>query len=158
MNESISFTVNGKPVSLTTDSERPLLWVLRSDLGLTGTKYGCGEGTCGACTVVMGKRAVRSCITPLQMVKGQEVLTIEGLAKNGQLHPLQEAFAKHDALQCGFCTPGMILNAYSLLLRNPEPTREQIVNGMEYNLCRCAAHIRIIRAIETAAAEMKGAR
>ena len=158
MNESISFTVNGKPVSLTTDSERPLLWVLRSDLGLTGTKYGCGEGTCGACTVVMGKRAVRSCITPLQMVKGQEVLTIEGLAKNGQLHPLQEAFAKHDALQCGFCTPGMILNAYSLLLRNPEPTREQIVNGMEYNLCRCAAHVRIIRAIETAAAEMKGAR
>jgi aerobic-type carbon monoxide dehydrogenase small subunit (CoxS/CutS family) len=158
MNESISFTVNGKPVSLTTDSERPLLWVLRSDLGLTGTKYGCGEGTCGACTVVMGKRAVRSCTTPLQMVKGQEVLTIEGLAKNGQLHPLQEAFAKHDALQCGFCTPGMILNAYSLLLRNPEPTREQIVNGMEYNLCRCAAHVRIIRAIETAAAEMKGAR
>jgi aerobic-type carbon monoxide dehydrogenase small subunit (CoxS/CutS family) len=158
MDENISFTVNGKAVSLTTDSERPLLWVLRSDLGLTGTKYGCGEGTCGACTVVMGKRAVRSCITPLQMVKGQEVLTIEGLAKNGQLHPLQEAFAKHDALQCGFCTPGMILNAYSLLLRNPEPTREQIVNGMEYNLCRCAAHIRIIRAIETAAAEMKGAR
>jgi aerobic-type carbon monoxide dehydrogenase small subunit (CoxS/CutS family) len=158
MDENISFTVNGKPVSLTTDNERPLLWVLRSDLGLTGTKYGCGEGTCGACTVVMGKRAVRSCITPLQMVKGQEVLTIEGLAKNGQLHPLQEAFAKHDALQCGFCTPGMIMNAYSLLLRNPEPTTEQIVNGMEYNLCRCAAHIRIIRAIETAAAEMKGAR
>jgi aerobic-type carbon monoxide dehydrogenase small subunit (CoxS/CutS family) len=86
------------------------------------------------------------------------VLTIEGLAKNGQLHPLQEAFAKHDALQCGFCTPGMILNAYGLLLKNPEPTREQIVNGMEFNLCRCAAHIRIIRAIETAAAEMKGAR
>ncbi|MEK7997019.1 MAG: (2Fe-2S)-binding protein [Planctomycetota bacterium] len=158
MDENISFTVNGKPVSLTTDSERTLLWVLRSDLGLTGTKYGCGEGTCGACTVVMGKRAVRSCITPLQMVKGQEVLTIEGLAKNGQLHPLQEAFAKHDALQCGFCTPGMILNAYSLLLRNPEPTREQIVNDMEYNLCRCAAHIRIIRAIESAAQEMKGAR
>ncbi len=158
MDENISFKVNGKEVSLTTDNERPLLWVLRSDLGLTGTKYGCGEGTCGACTVVMGKRAVRSCITPLQMVKGQEVLTIEGLAKNGQLHPLQEAFAKHDALQCGFCTPGMIMNAYSLLLRNPEPTREQIVNGMEYNLCRCAAHIRIIRAIETAAAEMKGAR
>ena len=158
MNESISFTVNGKPVSVDTDSERTLLWVLRSDLGLTGTKYGCGEGTCGACTVVMGNRAIRSCITPVQMVKGQEVLTIEGLAKNGQLHPLQEAFAKHNALQCGFCTPGMILNAYSLLLRNPEPTREQIVSDMEYNLCRCAAHIRIIRAIESAAAEMKGAR
>ena len=158
MDENISFTVNGKPVSLTTDNERPLLWVLRSDLGLTGTKYGCGEGTCGACTVMLGKRAVRSCITPIQKVKGQEVLTIEGLAKDGKLHPLQEAFAKHDALQCGYCTPGMIMNAYSLLLRNPEPTREQIVNGMEYNLCRCAAHIRIIGAIETAAAEMKGAR
>jgi aerobic-type carbon monoxide dehydrogenase small subunit (CoxS/CutS family) len=158
MDENISFTVNGKEVSLTTDNERPLLWVLRSDLGLTGTKYGCGEGTCGACTVMLGKRAVRSCITTLQMVKGQEVLTIEGLAKNGKLHPLQEAFAKHDALQCGFCTPGMIMNAYGLLLRNPEPTSEQIVNGMEYNLCRCAAHVRIIRAIETAAAEMKGAR
>ena len=158
MDENISFTVNGKPVSLTTDNERPLLWVLRSDLGLTGTKFGCGEGTCGACTVVLGKRAVRSCITPVAKVKGQEVLTIEGLAKNGQLHPLQEAFAKHNALQCGFCTPGMILNAYGLLLRNPEPTREQIVEGMEFNLCRCAAHIRIIRAIETAAAEMKGAR
>jgi aerobic-type carbon monoxide dehydrogenase small subunit (CoxS/CutS family) len=158
MNESISFTVNGKPVSVDTDSERTLLWVLRSDLGLTGTKYGCGEGTCGACTVVMGNRAIRSCITPVQMVKGQEVLTIEGLAKNGQLHPLQEAFAKHGALQCGFCTPGMILNAYSLLLRNPEPTPEQIVKGMEYNLCRCGAHLRIIRAIESAAQEMKGAR
>lgn len=158
MDESISFKVNGKEVSLTTDSSRTLLWVLRSDLGLTGTKFGCGQGACGACTVVIGNRAVRSCITPIQAVKGREVLTIEGLAKDGRLHPLQEAFAKHGALQCGYCTPGMIMNAYSLLQRNPEPTREQIVNGMEYNLCRCAAHIRIIRAIETAAAEMKGAR
>ena len=158
MDENISFKVNGKEVSLTTDSGRTLLWVLRSDLGLTGTKYGCGQGGCGACTVVIGNRAVRSCITPIQAVKGREVLTIEGLAKDGRLHPLQEAFAKHGALQCGFCTPGMIMNAYSLLQRNPEPTREQIVNGMEYNLCRCAAHIRIIRAIETAAADMKGAR
>jgi aerobic-type carbon monoxide dehydrogenase small subunit (CoxS/CutS family) len=157
MEESISFKLNDKSVSITTDPDRPLLWVLRSDLGLTGTKYGCGKGLCGACTVMLGDRAIRSCIIPVRTVKDKEVMTIEGLAKNGQLHPLQEAFAKHDALQCGFCTPGMILNAYGLLLRNTEPTTEDIINGMEGNLCRCGAHVRIIRAIETAAQEMKGA-
>ncbi len=158
MNETISFNLNGKSVSLTTDSERTLLWVLRTDLGLTGTKYGCGKALCGACTVIVDDRAVRSCMIPIRSIKGKDVLTIEGLSKNGKLHPIQEAFIKHDALQCGFCTPGMILNAYSLLLRNPEPTREEIIEGMEYNLCRCGAHIRIIRAIESAAQEMKGAR
>ena len=107
---------------------------------------------------MLGNRAVRSCIIPMLSVRGTEVLTIEGLAKNGKLHPIQEAFAKHDALQCGFCTPGMILNAYSLLLKNPQPSRQQIIDGMEYNLCRCGVHIRVIRAIETAAQEMKGAR
>jgi aerobic-type carbon monoxide dehydrogenase small subunit (CoxS/CutS family) len=157
MDENISFKLNGKDVSITTDPDRMLLWVLRTDLGLTGTKFGCGKGLCGACTVMLGNRAVRSCILPAQLVKGQEVMTIEGLAQNGQLHPLQEAFAKHDALQCGFCTSGMILNAYSLLLRNPEPTTQDILNDMEGNLCRCGAHVRIIRAIESAAAEMKGA-
>ena len=157
MDENISFKLNGKDVSITTDSSRMLLWLLRTDLGLTGTKFGCGKGLCGACTVMLGNRAVRSCILPAQLVKGKEVMTIEGLAKNGQLHPLQEAFAKHDALQCGFCTSGMILNAYGLLLRNPEPTTQDILNGMEGNLCRCGAHVRIIRAIESAAAEMKGA-
>jgi aerobic-type carbon monoxide dehydrogenase small subunit (CoxS/CutS family) len=157
MNETISFTLNGKSVSVTTDSNRPLLWVLRTDLGLTGTKYGCGKAMCGACVVVINDRAVQSCMTTIRSVKGKNVLTIEGLAKNGKLHPIQQAFVKHDALQCGFCTPGMILNAYSLLLRNPEPTREEIIEGMEYNLCRCGAHIRIIRAIESAAQEMKGA-
>jgi len=157
MEESISFKLNDKSVSITTDPGRPLLWVLRSDFGLTGTKYGCGKGLCGACTVMLGDRAVRSCIIPVRTVEDKEVMTIEGLAKNGQLHPLQKAFAKHDALQCGFCTPGMILNAYGLLLRNPEPTSEEIINGMEGNLCRCGAHVRIIRAIETAAQEMKGA-
>jgi len=158
MNETISFTLNGKSVSLTTDNQRTLLWVLRSDLGLTGTKYGCGKAMCGACTVIVNDRAVQSCMTTIRSVKGKNVLTIEGLSKNGKLHPIQEAFVKHDALQCGFCTPGMILNAYSLLLRNPEPTREEIIDGMEYDLCRCGAHIRIIRAIESAAQEMKGAR
>ena len=157
MEESISFKLNGETVSVSTDPNRQLLWVLRTDLGLTGTKYGCGKGLCGACTVMLGDRAVRSCIVPLQFVKGKEVMTIEGLAKNGQLHPIQEAFANHGGLQCGFCTPGMILNAYSLLLRNPKPTTEEIISGMEGNLCRCGAHLRIIRAIETAALEMKGA-
>ena len=158
MEESISFKLNGKTVSVTTDPDRMLLWVLRTDLGLTGTKYGCGKGLCGACTVMLGDRAVRSCIIPVRSVKGKEVTTIEGLAKNGKLHPIQEAFAKHDALQCGFCTPGMILNAYSFLLKNPQPTRQQIIDGMENNLCRCGAYIRIIRAIEDAAGEKKGAR
>ena len=158
MNETISFKLNGNAVSLETDGDRMLLWVLRTDLGVTGTKYGCGKGMCGACTVIVNNMAVRSCVMPVSSVKGKEVLTIEGLEKDGQLHPLQEAFAKHDALQCGFCTPGMIMNAYSLLLQNPNPTREEIIEGMEYNLCRCGAHVRIIRAIETAAQEMKGAR
>jgi aerobic-type carbon monoxide dehydrogenase small subunit (CoxS/CutS family) len=157
MDENISFNLNGKSVSITTDPDRMLLWVLRTDLGLTGTKYGCGKGLCGACTVMLGDRAVRSCVIPLRSVKGKEVMTIEGLAKNGQLHPIQEAFAKHDALQCGFCTSGMILNAYSLLLKNPEPTTDDIIRGMEGNLCRCGAHLRIVRAIESAAQEMKGA-
>ncbi|MCP4614487.1 MAG: (2Fe-2S)-binding protein [Planctomycetes bacterium] len=158
MNETISFTLNGKSVSVTTDNQRTLLWVLRTDLGLTGTKYGCGKAMCGACTVIINDRAVQSCMTTIRSVKGKNVITIEGLAKNGQLHPIQQAFVKHDALQCGFCTPGMILNAYSLLLRNPEPSREEIIEGMEYDLCRCGAHIRIIRAIESAAQKMKGAR
>ena len=158
MTEKISFKLNGKPTSLTVDSERMLLWVLRTDLSLTGTKYGCGKALCGACTVIIDGRAVRSCVVPMGSIKGKEVLTIEGLAKNGKLHPIQEAFVKHDALQCGFCTPGMILNAYSLLLRNPQPTKEDIIQNMDYNLCRCGAHLRIIRAIESAAQEMKGAR
>lgn len=158
MKETISFTLNDKAVSVEADGERPLLWVLRTDLGLTGTKYGCGKALCGACTVIMDGMAVRSCVIPVSSVKDRNILTIEGLAKNGKLHPIQEAFAKHDALQCGFCTPGMILNAYSLLLSNPEPSRQDIIDGMEYNLCRCGAHARIIRAIEEAAREMKGAR
>jgi len=157
MMENVSFKLNGKPISLSMDSERMLLWVLRSDLGLTGTKYGCGAGLCGACTVLVDNKAVRSCRFPARNVKGKAVLTIEGLAKNGQLHPIQEAFAKHDALQCGFCTPGMIMNAYGLLLKNPQPTEAEIIEGMDDNLCRCGAHTRIIQAIQAAAGEMKGA-
>ena len=154
MDETISFKLNDKSVGVTTDGNRTLLWVLRTDLGLTGTKYGCGKGLCGACTVMIDDRAVRSCIIPVRSIKGKNVLTIEGLAKNGKLHPIQEAFAKHDALQCGFCTPGMVLNAYDLLLKNPQPTEAEIIQGMEDNLCRCGAHTRIIQAVQSAAKEM----
>lgn len=157
MKETIGFRLNGEAVSLAVDPSRLLLWVLRYDLGLTGSKYGCGQGFCGACTVVVDRRAVRSCGLLVKAVEGKEVTTIEGLAKNGQLHPLQKAFVKHDALQCGYCTPGMIMNAYSLLLNTPQPSRTQIVRHMEGNLCRCGAHKRIIQAIQTTAKEMGGA-
>ena len=156
MKEPIYFKLNDKPVNVTVDGERMLLWVLRNDLGVTGPKYGCGAGLCGACTVLVDNEAVLSCQTPVKEVKGREVLTIEGLAENGRLHPLQKAFMKHDALQCGFCTSGMILRAHSLLSKNPRPSREEIIEGMDGNLCRCGAHIRIVEAIETAAQEMKG--
>ena len=112
MQETIQFTLNGKPTTLTVDSDRMLLWVLRTDLGLTGTKYGCGENLCGACTVLLNNEAVRSCQTTVKEVQGKEVTTIEGLARNGTLHPLQKAFMEHDGLQCGYCTPGMIMNAF----------------------------------------------
>ena len=156
MIETIAFTLNGKPVNVTTDNQRPLLWVLRTDFGLTGTKYGCGETICGACTVLVDNKAVRSCGYPIRNAEGREVVTIEGLSNNTALHPIQEAFVKHDALQCGFCTPGMILTAYSFLYQNPQPTREEIIQGMNDNLCRCGAHTRIIDAIQSAAEQMKG--
>ena len=158
MREAIHFKLNDKPVRLIVDGEQMLLWALRSDLGLIGTKFGCGEGFCGACTVLVNKKAIRSCQFPVKDVKGKEVITIEGLAKNGNLHALQKAFIKHNALQCGFCTPGMILSAYSLLLKNPRPTRKEILQSMDENLCRCGAHTRIVQAIQTAAQEMKGGR
>jgi aerobic-type carbon monoxide dehydrogenase small subunit (CoxS/CutS family) len=156
MAETISFTLNGKAVSINTDGQRPLLWVLRTDLGLTGTKFGCGQARCGACTVLVDEKAVRSCVYPVRNVVGRHVLTIEGLSTNGDLHPLQKAFVSHDALQCGFCTSGMILTAYAQLRENPQPTTAEIIAGMNDNLCRCGAHKRIIEAIQTAAAEMKG--
>jgi aerobic-type carbon monoxide dehydrogenase small subunit (CoxS/CutS family) len=156
MKKIIQFRLNEKPVRLTVDSDRMLLWVLRIDLGLTGAKYGCGKGYCGACTVLLNNNAVRSCQIAVESVKDQEVITIEGLASNGNLHPLQQAFMEHDALQCGFCTPGMILTAYSLLRINPQPTGSEIIKGMDHNLCRCGAHNRIIHAIQAAAQVMTG--
>jgi len=151
MKETIRFKLNGKPVSLNIDGERTLLWVLRTELGLTGTKYGCGKAICGACTVVIGKNAVRSCQMLIRDVQGKEVTTIEGLATGNKLHPLQAAFMEHGAVQCGFCTPGMIMNAYALLLQNPKLTRKQILEGMNDNLCRCSGHKRIVEAIESVA-------
>jgi aerobic-type carbon monoxide dehydrogenase small subunit (CoxS/CutS family) len=136
-------------VRLEVEGDRVLLWVLRTDLGLTGTKFGCGENVCGACTVVVGKEAVRSCQFPIRDVRGKDVITIEGLAKDGKLHPLQEKFIEHGAFQCGFCTSGMLMNAYALLLKNPKPTRSQIIQAMDDNLCRCGAHKRIVQAIES---------
>jgi len=156
MIEIIRFKLNRKPMQLTGDGERRLLWVLRSDIGLTGTKYGCGDGICGACTVLINNKATRSCLVPVKEIKGKEVMTIEGLVRNGRLHPLQKAFMDHDALQCGFCTPGMILNAYSLLLEKPQPTETEIIEGMNDNLCRCGANVRIVQAIQSAAKEMRG--
>ena len=156
MQRRISFTLNGKPAQVTVDDERMLLWVLRYDLGLTGTKFGCGAALCGACTVIVDNQAVRSCSTPVKDVAGKRVLTIEGLDRDGRLHPIQEAFAKHHAFQCGYCTPGMILNAYALLLKKPRPARDEILREMEDNLCRCGAHTRIVDAIEEASAAMQG--
>jgi aerobic-type carbon monoxide dehydrogenase small subunit (CoxS/CutS family) len=147
--------LNGKPVQVKTDADRMLLWVLRTDLGLTGTKFGCGEALCGACTVIVGREAVRSCVTPLSSVAGKQVLTVEGLGENG-LHAVQQAFLKHNAFQCGFCTPGMLLTAYALLLKTPHPTREQIIAHMDDNLCRCGAHTRIIDAVTEAALTPQG--
>jgi aerobic-type carbon monoxide dehydrogenase small subunit (CoxS/CutS family) len=156
MEETISFQLNGKKTDILIDPTETLLWVLRNHFGLTGTKYGCGMGFCGACTVLMNNEAVRSCTIPVGDVKGSSIVTIEGLATNGELHPLQKAFVEHDAMQCGYCTPGMIMNATGLLMKNPSPTKEEIKEGMENNFCRCGAHVRIIDAVETAVKEMKG--
>lgn len=156
MPQNISFTLNGKPTSVTVDGERMLLWVLRYDLGLTGTKFGCGEGLCGACTVIVNKEAVRSCVTPVKDIAGKQVMTIEGLAKDGKMHPVQEAFVKHTAFQCGYCTPGMVLTAYALLQEKPHVTREQAVEYMDANLCRCGTQHRILDAIQDVAGTLKG--
>jgi nicotinate dehydrogenase subunit A len=154
MQRTVSFTLNGKPTRIVGDDERPLLWVLRSDLGLTGTKFGCGEALCGACTVLVDDEPVRSCAARIRDIDGKRVLTVEGLAREGRLHPLQEAFVRHNAFQCGYCTSGMLLSAYALLKKTPLPSREQILREMDDNLCRCGSHTRIVQAIQTAALAM----
>lgn len=156
MEETIRFKLNNKETELVTDPTQILLWVLRNHFGLTGTKYGCGIGFCGACTVLIDNEPVRSCMIPVSDVAGKSVVTIEGLEQEGKLHPVQQAFIDHDALQCGFCTPGMIVTAVGMLGKNPAPTRSQIISGLEDNLCRCGAHTRIIDAVEDASKVMKG--
>ncbi len=156
MEKTISFELNGKKTEALIDPDQILLWTLRNHFGLTGTKFGCGEGFCGSCTVLVDNEPARSCQLSIGDVANKKVVTIEGLSKNGKLHPLQKAFVEHDALQCGYCTPGMIMNATGLLMKNPSPTEQEIKEGMEDNYCRCGAHKRIIEAVQTASKEMKG--
>ena len=156
MDGTLEFRLNGRDTSLSTDLDRPLLWVLRADLNLTGAKYGCGIGACGACTVLVNNKATRSCLVNVGSISGKEVTTIEGLATGEKLHPIQQAFIDQSALQCGFCTPGMILRAYAWLAANPNPTEAEVIEGMNANLCRCGAHPRIVQAILNAAQTLKG--
>ena len=152
----ISFSVNHKPVNVDVDPSTPLLWVLRDNLGLTGTKYGCGMAQCGACTVHLDGEAIRSCVAPVSRAAGKKVTTIEGLAKGDELHPMQEAFRNNHALQCGFCTPGMIMSALDLVKNNPNPTEREVREYLEGNLCRCTGYHNIVLAIIEGAAVMRG--
>jgi aerobic-type carbon monoxide dehydrogenase small subunit (CoxS/CutS family) len=147
--------VNGRDVRIDADPERSLLSVLRDDLGVTGCKYGCGEGQCGACTALLDGVPTRSCVTPVREVAARKITTVEGLEKEGHLHPLQEAFLAEDALQCGYCTPGMILAGVALLRENPDPSRPEIIRAMNGQICRCGAYQRIIAAIQAAAKTMR---
>jgi len=150
-----TLNVNGKKMTVDVDSAVSLLGVLRNDLGLTGSKYGCGEGQCGACTVLLDGQPTRSCTTQVGRAAGKQITTIEGLEKDGKLHPLQEAFIKADAMQCAYCTSGMIISASALLTKTPRPSREEIVSGMNGNICRCGTYQRIVNAIEIASGTAK---
>jgi aerobic-type carbon monoxide dehydrogenase small subunit (CoxS/CutS family) len=149
---TIQLSVNGKTRSVDTEPERPLLEVLREELGLTGTKYGCGEGQCGSCTVLLDGKPAVSCVTTVRAAEGRKIVTIEGLAEGGTLHPVQQAFLDEGAVQCGYCTPGMVLQTVALLQNHPKPTDAQIVDGLNGNLCRCSDYQRIMAAVRRAAA------
>ena len=148
---AFELTVNGRQHRVEAPSDQPLLWVLRDRLQLTGTKYGCGEGQCGACTLLLDGKAVRSCLTLVSEAAGKHIVTIEGLASNGSLHPVQQAFLEEEAFQCGYCTSGMVLSAVALLTRNPQPGEDDIIHGMTGNICRCGTYPRIVAAIQRAA-------
>jgi aerobic-type carbon monoxide dehydrogenase small subunit (CoxS/CutS family) len=148
--------VNGTKHRIEADAARSLLSVLRDDLDLSGSKYGCGEGRCGACTVTIDGKPTRSCTTPVGDCAGKQIATIEGLEQDGKLHPLQQAFLEVGAMQCGYCTPGMIMAGVALLRKNPDPTLQEIIRGMEGNICRCGTYARIILAIHKAAQALKG--
>ena len=154
---NIALNINGKKLKVDVDPQTSLLSVLRNDLDLTGTKYGCGEAQCGACTVLVDGQQTRSCVTQVGRVANKRITTIEGLEKDGQLHPLQDAFLKADAMQCGYCTPGMIMSGVALLDKTSRPTREQIVQHMNGNICRCGTYLRIVAAIQMAAEQKRGA-
>jgi isoquinoline 1-oxidoreductase subunit alpha len=149
---AFELNVNGRARRVEADPSSDLLGVLRDDLDLTGTKYGCGEGQCGACTVLLDGRAVRSCSTPVSAAAGRRVTTVEGLERDGRLHPLQEAFLAEGAMQCGYCVPGMLMSGVALLDANPHPSRQQILDAMQGNVCRCGTYARIVAAVERAAA------
>lgn len=153
MGRVTKLNVNGKPMSVDVDPSVNLLSVLRDDLDLTGTKYGCGEGRCGACTVLVDGQVTRSCVTPIARAAGKRITTIEGLEKDGKLHPLQEAFIKADAMQCAYCTSGMIMAANGLLNRSARPSREEIIRHMNRNICRCGVYQRIVEAIQIASGQ-----
>jgi len=154
----MELVVNGKRSAISVDPERPLLWVLRNELDLTGAKYGCGEGQCGACTVMIDGVAERSCITPVGSVAGKEITTIEGIADGDRLHPVQEAFIECEAMQCGYCTAGMIVSSVSLLRKKPAPSEAEIKEGLEGNVCRCGTYNRIVSAVRAASQRMTVAR
>jgi len=158
MATTLSLRVNGKGYEVRAEPDALLLWVLREQLDLTGTKYGCGEGQCGACTVLIDGRAHRSCMTPVATLAGKAIVTIEGLATEERLHPVQQAFLDEGAMQCAYCTPGMIMSAVSLLNNKPHPSEAEIVQGMQGNICRCGTHPRIVAAIRKASATGKEAR
>ena len=149
-----TLNVNGKKMTVDVDSTVSLLSVLRNDLNLTGSKYGCGEGQCGACTVLLDGQPIRSCTTQLGRAAGKQIVTIEGLEKDGKLHPLQEAFIKADAMQCAYCTSGMIMSASALLSKTPKPSRDDVISGMNGNICRCGTYQRIIEAIQIATGQI----
>jgi aerobic-type carbon monoxide dehydrogenase small subunit (CoxS/CutS family) len=152
---TINLTVNGKKLPVNVDGQTSLLYVLRDYLNLTGTKYGCGELQCGACTVLVDGQPTRSCTLQVSRVAGKQITTIEGLEKDGKLHPLQEAFLKADAMQCGYCTSGMIMSGVGLLNKNPKPSRDEIIKHMDANVCRCGTYQRIVKAIEIASGTAK---
>jgi aerobic-type carbon monoxide dehydrogenase small subunit (CoxS/CutS family) len=158
MATTVQFTVNGRPQRVETDARRTLLEVLREDLGLTGTKYGCGEGQCRACTVLLDGKAVQSCQTTVDDVEGRKIETIEGLATGDKLHPVQQAFVAEGAMQCGYCVPGMIMATVGLLRRNPTPTKAEIISGLNGNLCRCCGYVNVVKAVQRAAQVPKKAK
>lgn len=158
MAATVQFIVNGKAQRVSTDARRTLLEVLREDLDLTGTKYGCGEGQCRACTVLIDGKAVQSCQTTMDEAEGRKIETIEGLATGDKLHPVQQAFVAEGAMQCGYCVPGMIMATVGLLRRNPAPTKAEIISGLNGNLCRCCGYVNVVKAVERAAQAVKEAK